>query len=740
MKKKNYYLVVAIFLLLSPVFVFAEEKKGIAIGEPSLRLRSGPGTNYDTVDFIPYLSDITIISYDSSTENCSGYPWAKVKTTSGVEGYACSRFINESSSEQINISEAGKAMANMTDTEFDSYLNAQGFPESYKVKLKEIHKLHPTWIFIGAKTKYSWESALIEQDEFVSYYGDASPGRSFLNINQSKALLGQEGYLSTRPADYDYYTNKFIPHDGVYWFQANTQAVAHYMDPRNYLSEKSIFAFEDLTYDSSYQTEEVVKRALNSDFLKQFSGYFMKAASTYNVNPIYLASLSRQEIGTSDTNICTNGKAGVLSDGVDYTGYYNFYNIGASSSNDPKLKSLQKAKENGWDSAEKAIVNGAYIISKNYIQCGQHTAYYQKYNFSPKATKEMWHQYTTSIASLESQAATSYNSYKSLNLIENSFKFDIPIFTNMPESTPLPALGNPNNYMKEIKVNNELIKNFDGAEEKYTVNIPYTESITISGTLVATTSKVDGLGTFKMNTDTQVQKITVTSGNGLKKTYEITIIRQAKPVVEEKKEEIVNTPQEKNDEKTNENTNTKIEEQKKEETKIEESKIVEPVKEEPKVEDKKTIEPEVKKILVTEVINSSSYKINSTYITNISFGTNITTFINNLKKYNNSVNITIKNNNNAVKNNGNIVTGDKITISTGSEEKSFTVVIYGDTNGDGIVSAIDLLNVQKIIINKSNLSGAYYQAADTNKDGKISAIDLLNVQKHILGNTVISQS
>ena len=92
------------------------------------------------------------------------------------------------------------------------------------------------------------------------------------------------------------------------------------------------------------------------------------------------------------------------------------------------------------------------------------------------------------------------------------------------------------------------------------------------------------------------------------------------------------------------------------------------------------------------------------------------------------------------KSSGTVVTGDKVTISTGNEEGTYTIILYGDTNGDGAISAIDLLNVQKIIINKSNLSGAYYKAADTNKDGKISAIDLLNVQKHILGKLIISQN
>ena len=143
---------------------------------------------------------------------------------------------------------------------------------------------------------------------------------------------------------------------------------------------------------------------------------------------------------------------------------------------------------------------------------------------------------------------------------------------------------------------------------------------------------------------------------------------------------------------------------------------------------------------INEIVNNSTYITDGNYIWNVTFGSGVSTLIKNLKKYSEAVSITVKDSNNNAKTSGTIVTGDKVIISTSSEEKTYTIVLYGDTNGDGIISAIDLLNVQKIIINKSNLNGAYYRAADTNKDGKISAIDLLNVQKHILGKLIISQN
>ena len=64
-------------------------------------------------------------------------------------------------------------------------------------------------------------------------------------------------------------------------------------------------------------------------------------------------------------------------------------------------------------------------------------------------------------------------------------------------------------------------------------------------------------------------------------------------------------------------------------------------------------------------------------------------------------------------------------------------VVLGDTNGDGKISLIDLVNVQKHILGVIALNGNSFTGADTNKDGKISLIDLVNIQKHILGVIVL---
>jgi beta-N-acetylglucosaminidase len=713
-KNKLFYLLFLFMLIVIPISGSAVSvTTGVVTAEANLRIRKGPGTSYVQVGSATYKSVVTILSYSTSGNGCND-KWAQIETLSGVKGYVCSTYLGSITTKEVSqaeidknkeVSATGQKMAAMTDSEFEAYLTSQEFPESYKVKLRTLHKLHPTWIFKGIKARYAWDASLNSQD---------SSGTSLMNVNPTYAKNGYEGYLSVAPADYDHDNDKFKPHDGTYWFQANRQTIAYYLDPRNFLDEKQIFMFEELFYYPTYQTLDVVKATLSSDFLKQYASLFIKAATSSKVSPIYLAALAKQEVGTSNTNICTNGKAGTLADGVNYTGYYNFYNIGASSSTNPKLKSLQYAKSVGWNNQEKAIVNGSAIISNNYVNCGQYTSYFQKFNLASTATKGTWHQYTTNISALVSPAVSTYNAYKNYGLIEKDFVFAIPIYSGIPTSTSLPKLGNPNNWLKTLKVNNSVVTNFDNDILKYTVTIPYSESVKIDATAINSNAKITGTGTIKLTSDTTTINVVVTAQNGSTKTYVLTIKRQAKPAETTKAEE-----------KTTTDTNSSIG------TNISNSTNPTPTN--------NTQQP-IATINLDDALKSSGYNYNSSYLSKVTFGTSVSTLTNKFTNKYPTITINVTDKNSKSKSSGTIGTGDKITLSNNGKTQKLEIVIYGDTNGDGKISGIDLLNTQKHILGKTKLQGAYLKAADTNKDGKISGIDLLNMQKHVLGKIIISQN
>ena len=739
MKKKALSILIFCLAIVLPMRVNSLEVTTANVtAESNLRIRKGPGTSYEQIGSATYNTNVRILSFAESGNGCADR-WAEIETLSGVKGYVCSTYLDNIVTQEISedennnqneISSQGQAMANMTAEEFEAYLDSQGFPESYKVKLRELHAKHPTWIFKGVRSKYTWLDALNAED---------TSGTSLMNVNPTYANNGYEGYLSINEADYNHDTDKFIAHDGTYWFQANRQTIAYYMDPRNFLDEKQVFMFEELFYYPTYQTIDVVNSTLSSAFLRQFSSLFIKAAQASQVSPVYLASLSKQEVGTSNTNICTNGNAGVLSDGVNYSGYYNFFNIGASSSSDPKLKSLKYAKSVGWNTQEKAIVEGSKIISNNYVNCGQYTSYFQKFNVAITATKGTWHQYTTNITALVSPAISTYNAYSNHGLIEKDFVFAIPIYTGMPESTTLPRLGNPNNWLKTLKVNNSLVSNFDNDKLNYTVTVPYSESVKIEATSVSTKASVTGTGVITLTGDTTEHNVVVTAQNGSVKTYKLTIIREPAPVVDD------NTPS--GDDPTGDNGNNgNSDNNGNQTTPVDDNSnngdngnnngdnngdVVTPGNDDNEIEIINTID-------LNDVIKAAKYNFNK-YLTKITLGTTVKTITDNFTRNYPTVTVNIVDKNNKAKTSGAIVTGDKITLSSNGDTKTVQVVIYGDIDGNGTITVADLLYAQKHLLGYTKLTGCYLAAADVNKDNKITVVDILTIQKHLLKVQNISQ-
>ena len=85
--------------------------------------------------------------------------------------------------------------------------------------------------------------------------------------------------------------------------------------------------------------------------------------------------------------------------------------------------------------------------------------------------------------------------------------------------------------------------------------------------------------------------------------------------------------------------------------------------------------------------------------------------------------------------NASIGTGYRIIIDDGT---AYTVVKYGDINGDGNINSGDLLRLQKHLLGVVDLSNTPNSiAADTNKDGNLNSGDLLKIQKYLLGVSAI---
>ena len=457
------------------------------------------------------------------------------------------------------------------------------------------------------------------------------------------------------------------------------------MDPRNFLNDMYVFQFEGLSYDSSI-SDEILKNTIDEvfkgDYLSKFTLDFINAGKESKVSPVYLASLSKQEVG-----IGANASTAVLG---EYNGMFNFYNIGATGGTNPALNGLNFAAATDeetlrpWDTEYKAIVGGALWMNDKYMSAGQDTSYFKKWNViynylieTGKVSKpysNYTHQYMTNIMAPTSEAKTTQKSYTSSGLIDSGFIFYIPVYKNMPNVTNLPTKGGwPNNYLESITINGNTIAGFDGAISDYNYYLDINDpKVTITAKSKSSKATVSGIGAFDITTDT-TKTIKVTAQNGNVKNYNIKIIL----------------------------TGTKLEE---------------PVD-------------------VITTLNNAGIKNGNEFITGLNLDTDITYIKDKILNANRDAKISLKDSSNNEKNSGIIKTGDIVSVTVGEEQKDFRIVVYGDVSGDGKIDALDFIRIKKSLLNQITLSGAYKEAADISKDGKVDALDFVRIKKYMLGNS-----
>lgn len=144
---------------------------------------------------------------------------------------------------------------------------------------------------------------------------------------------------------------------------------------------------------------------------------------------------------------------------------------------------------------------------------------------------------------------------------------------------------------------------------------------------------------------------------------------------------------------------------------------------------------------VTDYQITTNYSLDNTngYITGIQPETSAADFLKGIKTSEGEAYVL---NPDGTINAGIVATGNQILFvdKEGKEAKRYTVIIYGDTDGDGKITSLDLLYIKRHILQVNMLSGAYLQAADTNRqyDG-VTSMDLLYLKRHILSVTTIQQ-
>ena len=655
------------------VFLFINNGKAAAAGtagyitegKTNVYFRDAPGGNPITDNGSNIMlnggQELTILD----TSNSSWYKVTLVYNSTTYTGYVSSAYIT-----------IGTASTTTTtsDSDFEAYLDEQGFPESYKAQLRTLHEAHPNWVFKAVQTGLDWSTVVANE---VNKSGQIK------NLVECTSSSPHYNWRSTT-VGYNISTDTWSAYDGTTWYAASDALVTYYLDPRVYLYEKYIFAFETLTYDSS-QTQSGVESILSGTFMYKttatgssstYSSLILSAAKASGVSAYHIASRIKQEVGST---------IGTVTSGTNstYPGIYNFYNIGGNdtSTGSAALNALKWAAtgttySRPWNTVYKSIYGGALYIGNNYILKGQNTLYTQKFNVTNTSSLYS-HQYMTNVQAASSEAAKVYTAYSNTGTLNDAITFSIPVYENMPDSiTSKPSdSGNPNNYLKTLSVSGySLTPTFAvNTTTSYSLIVPESvSSVTISATTVNSKASVSGTGKVSLSTGTNTVKVVVTAQSGATRTYTLTIVRGT----------------------ASGNSSS-------------------------------------------SATFNGSYTISDNVITGVATSTTVSSFVSNLGCSNGTV--TVTDSSGTSKTSGKIGTGDIVKVTVSGNTITYTVVIYGDLNGDGAITALDLLKLQKHLTGASTLNGAYLKAANVKKSGSPSALDLLKIQKYLMGSATISQ-
>lgn len=715
MKKRHTFIISLLVFLCIPLNINAAFDA--EINGNTVRIRTGPGTNNSAIVTVNAGTSIKVVDKTLYTGTGCSEKWLKV-IHNEKEGYVCSKYVTyintaysginvidwtarvsgnnvsvrktASSSGTLietltlgaNVTILGtsgnfykikyygekigyiskdyvikKSDVTATDEEYEKVLKAKGFPDSYIPYLVYLHKKYPNWEFNADKNNRSFTTSV-----------DKESGKCYMQTKN------------------DNYRTSSTPAEGSSWFRVNKGVIAFYMDPRNWLLEDRIFMFEKLDYDKNLEKDypTIIKTIFGSGKLSddKYTIPMFNAAKSLGISPIHIASRIRLEVGASGSASTDGGE--FTWKGKKYSGYYNFFNIGAYETTIDGVKysavtrglayaaKLIDRDGNPWNNIETAIKEGSSTLANSYVTKGQQTIFYQKFNIGPNASSPYAHQYMTNIQAPAIEGASSYNSYKKGNLLNTKFVFDIPVYKDgtLPEYTSLPKSGDTNNNLASLNVvGYSLTPSFDEDILTYDSYVPKElTTVKVEAKTASDKASISGTGETKLEDDENDVTITVTSEAGEEKKYVVTIH---------------------------------------------------------KVDDPTT---------VSMVLDKSNLNIKDNYITGIKPQTK-SSVIKSALITSGARNVIIKDSKgNEVKDTSIVGTNYKVTVSTLLESKTFTLVVKGDTSGDGNVTILDLLQVRKHITGDSKLNDARFLAGDTSGDNKVTILDLLQVRKHITGD------
>lgn len=247
------------------------------VNATTLNVRSGPGTTYSVAGKLTNGNTVTVVGQTTGTD---GRTWSQIQYTGsgGKEavGYVLAAYLKSPTSYSH-------------DSSFESYLNSQGFPDSYKDGLRLLHAEYPNWVFIAQHTNLDWNT-VIENESIV--------GRNLVHTSSVSS------WKSTAEGAYNWNTSTWPGFDSSSYVAASSDIIRYYMDPRNFLDDKYVFQFLLHSYNSSAQTAEGLKSMVQGTFL---SGSTQASGITSGNTSSSSGSSAGPGAGTSSSNTSSGG-------------------------------------------------------------------------------------------------------------------------------------------------------------------------------------------------------------------------------------------------------------------------------------------------------------------------------------------------------------------------------------------------------------------------------------------------
>ena len=314
------------------------------------------------------------------------------------------------------------------------------FPESYQILLNKLVEKngYANWKFKAFYTDIDWNELVENETTHMKNTIYKSKYSSYPASWYCKC--GQEG-------DKNFYC-------------ASKDIIEYYLDPRNFLTNITIFQFLDLSNSSDVpvsQIENIVKGTYLDGTTKTGVRYAqaIKDASEASRESAYSIIIRIfQELGKESTK-----PVQISGQDPDYPNVYNFYNYGANDGDNNIKNALAYAQKKGWTDEYKAIVEGAKLAASSYLKRGQNTKYLYKFDVVGSTKSDLYEmQYMTNVEDPNSQAQQLQKVYAENGLLDSELTFIIPIYKNMPTYKKLPSTQTGNLYYVSSNYTNVALR------------------------------------------------------------------------------------------------------------------------------------------------------------------------------------------------------------------------------------------------------------------------------------------